>query len=255
MTLSLAFVKYIGPAMQTRLESNGITTVEQLAVMTEQELADLPGIGMSTAAGIIESAKALIAKAEANLEPVISPETIASPTEDNSEAVATTATTVELVTETQEPVATELKPVVKPKAPAAKRPSRSRAKQPVVTVAVTQSADTSEPEVNSVEPATKEVSVDFTTEPAKKESSSKKTKKSTKAKKESTKGEAKVKREAEKQLKKAKKVLEKERKKEAKALKKIADKEKKEKKLADKAAKKIVKKAKKAAKSAGAKVS
>ncbi len=280
MTLSLASVKYIGPAMQTRLELNGITTVEQLAAMTVQELADVPGIGATTAIGILESAKALNAKGESDPTPEVT--TAAAITEDNTEPAVSTADTATVSTEMKETEA-EAKLAVKPKTPAVKRPSRaktaipkktepeakstasattakvvpksastrSRVKKPVTSAA---KATDKLPEAKPDDTIKPESTVKVLKESVKKEANSQKAKKSAKAEKEQAKHESKVKREAEKQLKKAKKVVEKERKKEAKALKKIAEKEKKEKKLADKAAKKIVKKAKKAAKSAGAKV-
>ena len=274
MTLSLSAVKYIGPTMQARLESNGVTTVEQLAAMSEQALAEVPGIGANIAAGILESAKALIAKAETSVEPVVVLDTVIA-TEEGSESVTETPIVSQEIQELKVQGSMEQAPeaaqsVAPPKAAAAKRPSRvkttavkkvaeastsskpattrTRAKKPAVEIPViAEVAAIEELEVEALE-TVEALAVEVT---AKEKLSNKQAKKAAKA---NIKKSAKEKRDADKQLKKAKKVVEQERKKEKKALKKLAKKEKKEKKAADKAAKKIVKKAKKAAKSAGAKL-
>ena len=90
MTISLSSVKYVGPAMQTRLESNGVNTVEQLAAMSEQDLADIPGVGASTAQGILESAKSLLAQTDASTDSAANPEPT---TETNPEAANPTVNT------------------------------------------------------------------------------------------------------------------------------------------------------------------
>lgn len=280
MTLSLSAVKYIGPTMQARLESNGVTTVEQLAAMSEQALAEVPGIGTNIAAGILESAKALIAKAEANAEPVVMLDTVIATelTENGSEPIAEMLIVSQEIQEpkaqdSMEHAAEAAQSLAPPQAAAAKRPSRAksttvkkaagastsskaaskpattrtRAKKPTVEIPAIAEVAAIEVEAETLE-VVEELAAEVI---AQEKLSNKQAKKAAKA---NAKESAKEKREADKQLKKAKKMLEQERKKEKKALKKLAKKEKKEKKAADKAAKKIVKKAKKAAKSAGAKL-
>ena len=62
MNKNLASVKYVGPAMQQRLEAHGINSLEQLAGLSEAELAAIPGIGLNTAPLILMSARALVAE-------------------------------------------------------------------------------------------------------------------------------------------------------------------------------------------------
>jgi hypothetical protein len=60
MEQDLANVKYVGPATIKRLAEHGITNVAELAAMSPDTLAALPGIGESTAPLIIASAQALL---------------------------------------------------------------------------------------------------------------------------------------------------------------------------------------------------
>lgn len=121
MTISLSSVKYVGPAMQTRLESHGINTVEQLAAMSQQALADIPGIGASTAQGILESANSLLTPALTTS----TDSTVAS--EAKTEAASDSAEHAEAQdTPTTEAASTASVETAKPKAPAAKHPSRAR---------------------------------------------------------------------------------------------------------------------------------
>jgi vacuolar-type H+-ATPase subunit I/STV1 len=63
MEQDLANVKYVGPATIKRLAEHGISSVAQLATMSPDTLAALPGIGESTAPLIIVSAQELLADA------------------------------------------------------------------------------------------------------------------------------------------------------------------------------------------------
>ena len=60
MDQDLSAVKYVGPASAKRMAEHGITSVKQLAAMTAEELAAVPGIGMSTAPLIIASARDVV---------------------------------------------------------------------------------------------------------------------------------------------------------------------------------------------------
>ncbi|OQX01255.1 MAG: hypothetical protein BWK73_46715 [Thiothrix lacustris] len=61
MEQDLANVKYVGPATIKRLAEHGVTTIAQLAGMSVDALAALPGIGDNTAPLIIASAQELLA--------------------------------------------------------------------------------------------------------------------------------------------------------------------------------------------------
>lgn len=260
MTLSLSSVKYVGPAMQARLESNGINTLEQLVALSEQALAAIPGIGANTARGILDSAQALMEQPAAAVEQATVETNSTDRTANDNEASTEAEQTEGSIESTM-----EVTPTTAPLA--AKRPSRARkniVRQPTTEVLAV-------PVANSVAKRTRAKTVSATAKPTaavkpvdlpkleadqpteQAKVNRKKVKKPTKNQ-ESSKKQVKEEREAEKQLKKAKKVIEKERKKAEKSLKKMAKQEKKDKKAADKAAKKIVKKAKKAAKAAGAKI-
>lgn len=60
MQQDLSRVKYIGPTTVKRLEEHGITTVEQLAALTLDELASIPGVGKHTAPLMLASAQQLL---------------------------------------------------------------------------------------------------------------------------------------------------------------------------------------------------
>ena len=78
MEQDLANVKYVGPATIKRLAEHGVTTIAQLAGMSVDALAALPGIGDSTAPLIIASAQELLAAPSAPAEEA---ETVAVTTE------------------------------------------------------------------------------------------------------------------------------------------------------------------------------
>jgi transcription termination factor NusA len=79
MEQDLSNVKYVGPATINRLAEHGISSVEQLAAMSVEALAAIPGIGESTAPLIIASAQEILAPAIANIATDIEPES--EPTE------------------------------------------------------------------------------------------------------------------------------------------------------------------------------
>jgi predicted flap endonuclease-1-like 5' DNA nuclease len=56
----LTLVSGVGPARAKKMEEAGIQTVNALAQMEENALADLIGISLSVAAALIESAKGLV---------------------------------------------------------------------------------------------------------------------------------------------------------------------------------------------------
>ena len=62
-TSSLRSLSGVGPAMEKRLTDAGITTVQQLAGMTVEQLTALEGVGEKTAQKLAESAQAALAKA------------------------------------------------------------------------------------------------------------------------------------------------------------------------------------------------
>lgn len=68
MEQDLSAVKYVGPASARRLAAHGVTTVEQLAAMSVDELAAIPGIGANTAPLIIASAQEITNSAQEPLE-------------------------------------------------------------------------------------------------------------------------------------------------------------------------------------------
>ena len=65
MEQDLSNVKYVGPATIKRLAEHGVSSVAQLAEMSPETLAALPGIGDNTAPLIIASAQELLAETPA----------------------------------------------------------------------------------------------------------------------------------------------------------------------------------------------
>ena len=62
---SLSGLRGVGPAMEERLREGGITTVQQLAEATAEQLSAIKGIGEKTAEKIIEAAKQALSAAAA----------------------------------------------------------------------------------------------------------------------------------------------------------------------------------------------
>lgn len=62
MEQDLSSVKYVGPTTLTKLADAGITCVAQLAAMSAEELAAIPGIGEKNAPLMIASAQEILAQ-------------------------------------------------------------------------------------------------------------------------------------------------------------------------------------------------
>lgn len=62
---SLRSVRGVGPTMEERLREGGVTSVEQLAAMSLEQLAVVKGIGEKTAEKLVEAAREVLAKAAA----------------------------------------------------------------------------------------------------------------------------------------------------------------------------------------------
>jgi len=68
VSMALRDVRGVGPAMQERLTAGGVTSVEQLASATAQQLAAIKGIGEKTAGKLIEAAKQALQAGAAHAE-------------------------------------------------------------------------------------------------------------------------------------------------------------------------------------------
>ena len=82
-TTSLRSLSGVGPAMEKRLTDAGITTVQQLAGMTVEQLTPLEGVGEKTAQKLVESAQVALAKSAENAPPAAEAE--AAPSDQPSE--------------------------------------------------------------------------------------------------------------------------------------------------------------------------
>ena len=89
MEQDLSSVKYVGTAMAHRLAEHGITTVEQLAAVSLDDLVAIQGIGEQTAPLIIASAQALLVGEEAVVEsiPAVTIDEVSDEVETESEIV------------------------------------------------------------------------------------------------------------------------------------------------------------------------
>ena len=94
MEQDLSSVKYVGTAMAHRLAEHGITTIEQLAVVSLDDLVAIQGIGEQTAPLIIASAQALLMGEEAVVEPAPAAMTDEVPDEVETESVIVDASSV-----------------------------------------------------------------------------------------------------------------------------------------------------------------
>lgn len=63
--IALRDVQGVGPSMEERLTTGGLTSVEQLAAATVEQLIAIKGIGEKTAEKLIQAAKEALAKAQA----------------------------------------------------------------------------------------------------------------------------------------------------------------------------------------------
>ncbi len=94
MEQDLSSVKYVGTAMAHRLAEHGITTIEQLAVVSLDDLVAIQGIGEQTAPLIIASAQALLMGEEAVVEPAPAAMTDEVPDEVETESAIVDASSV-----------------------------------------------------------------------------------------------------------------------------------------------------------------
>jgi len=77
--IALRDVQGVGPSMEQRLTAGGLSTVEQLASATIEQLSAIKGIGEKTAEKLIQAAKRALAKAQ-------EPSTAAAPPQQEESA-------------------------------------------------------------------------------------------------------------------------------------------------------------------------
>src|SRR3989338_5056151 len=88
--VSLRSLPGVGPTLETRLKEAGITTVQQIAAMTLEQLCNVKGVGEKTAQKLLASAQeALTPKAKPQAEAAASPDPIPGPVEEANESSET----------------------------------------------------------------------------------------------------------------------------------------------------------------------
>ena len=160
MQQDLSRVKYVGPTTVKRLAEHGIITVEQLAALSNEELAAIPGVGKHTAPLILTSAQQLLAvndlateapkakKKAAPKKPVVKKnpaksKVVATEESQPPSADEITPESVTPVAEVEAPAESNVKPVKKPRS--RKKPS------PVIPTEAPTLSETSAPTTEAIE--------------------------------------------------------------------------------------------------------
>ncbi|WP_020558471.1 helix-hairpin-helix domain-containing protein [Thiofilum flexile] len=140
MNKKITDVKYVGEAVATRLEAHGITTLEQLAQASLEQLKAVPGIGASTAEMMIADAKRLLSGAENTTTRVTKPRAKAAPKTKPTDATANTESPATEAVDGVAPVttlpaeeATESVAPTDPDAQAAPAPAKPRVRAATAT--------------------------------------------------------------------------------------------------------------------------
>ncbi len=105
--MPLRDVNGVGPSLEARLKEGGLTTVQQLAAATVEQLTAIKGVGEKTAAALVEAAKEALqqaTQAAPAAEPAEQTEST-EPTDSTEKTEPTTPTEVTESTEQTEPTA------------------------------------------------------------------------------------------------------------------------------------------------------
>ncbi len=137
-TLELSHIAGVGPTMEARLKEGNVTSVQQLAESTVEQLTAIKGIGDKTAEKLIEAAKSAIAKfaeqAAAPAEPAAAPAPESAPElsagEPPSEAAESTPQPEAPVEESSEPASPSETEPSESSPPASDKPKPTAPQQP-----------------------------------------------------------------------------------------------------------------------------